>query len=272
MVLLFCVVFLSMSRAYAEESYPYLAQAKADNVIVRAGQNLNFEILCHLKKGDEVVVLGESYEWFKIKLPIDANSYISSSYVKELWDNMAEITANRVNVRADKDVKYSVIGQLSKGDKVLIKDRSQGWFKIEPPDQSYGWVRSEFLEFKSKEVPPARMVELPSRNIYKRKQMVEQTNPEPSPPPTQNAQTTMTEVKSISAMGQIEKLERGVTLEHIDYRLVVDGQTAYYLDGPAYIFEKFINSKVIIEGMVDTTPSLSSQHPIVKITKIKVIL
>ena len=51
MVLLFCVAFLSISRAYAEESYPYLAQAKADNVIVRAGQNLNFEILFHLKKG-----------------------------------------------------------------------------------------------------------------------------------------------------------------------------------------------------------------------------
>ena len=96
--LLFCCV--SFKSYGANETFPFVAEITENNVSVRAGQSINFEKICTLKKGDEVLVTDKQYSWYKIKLPQEAKSFVSEKYVVMKNDHEAEIVGDRVNVRA----------------------------------------------------------------------------------------------------------------------------------------------------------------------------
>jgi len=59
---------------------PFLAESTGDNVNVRAGQSANFERLCQLSEGEEVVVLDKEYSWYKIQTALTATKQIRSKY------------------------------------------------------------------------------------------------------------------------------------------------------------------------------------------------
>lgn len=133
----------------AEESFPKIGFAKSDGVNVRAGDNVNFETLCKLKQGDPVKITDKRYSWFKIELPKTAYLYIKNEYV-DLVDEKgaAEVNAKNVNLRAGPDTKYSIVGQISKPDKVNVLAEGGGWFKIEPPAGLSGWIHSDEITFE----------------------------------------------------------------------------------------------------------------------------
>ena len=145
----------------AKEQFPFLAEVMTDKVHIRAGQNKSFESLGRLAKGAAVVVVGRSYDWYKIKLPANALSYIRNDYLQMLGDNIGEVVSQRVNVRAGAGVNFTSLGQLSKGTKVRVFETAQGWYKIEPMEGCYGWVAVEFLAFKSQEIPSQAAVRFP---------------------------------------------------------------------------------------------------------------
>ena len=77
------VAFLVPVLAFAaQESFPFLAQAINERVNVRAGQSQNFEKLYQLEKGEEVVVVGKDFSWYKVQLPPGTYVYISDKYVR----------------------------------------------------------------------------------------------------------------------------------------------------------------------------------------------
>src|SRR3989338_1380173 len=67
----------------AQESFPFLAEAINERVNVRAGQSQNFEKLCQLEKGEEVIVVGKDFSWYKIQLPSRTHVYVSDKYRSE---------------------------------------------------------------------------------------------------------------------------------------------------------------------------------------------
>ena len=271
--ILFILLFHSPAYA-AQEYFPFLGEITADKVQVRAGQHQNFEPIGTVNKGEEVVVVGKNFSWYKIKLPPQAESYISANYVEYLRDDIAQVKGTRVNVRAGKDTKFSILGQADKGQLVKVTERFLDWYKIEPLDNTCGWVSEDYLKFKSKEVPAARTVELPTLNIYKRKQMLEQQQATQEP---QKAEQPVTEDQSagritISAIGQVENLEGNANLKETSFQLVVNGQTAYLLEGPVSILEPFQHLKVKIDGYISSQTDLSNQYPVVFVTKIDLVL
>ncbi len=135
-----------------KEQFPFIAEVIADKVHIRAGQDKNFESIGRLAKGEQVVVAGRIYSWYKIKLPNNALSYIRSDYVQVLADNIGEIVSPRVNVRAGAGINFTSLGQLPKGTKVRIIETAAGWHKIEPVEGCYGWVTTKFLTFKFKDI------------------------------------------------------------------------------------------------------------------------
>lgn len=241
-----------------------MGRVTGDKVVIRAGQNQNFESLGTLQKDEEVVVVAKSYEWYKIKLPIHARSYVNAQYVKEMWDSVGQASGSRVNIRAGTDTKFTAVGQLKKDDLVVIKDKVDGWLRIEPVDESYGWVAAEYLKFSSRELPAARKVELPTRNIYKRKRVADEAAKAAFTQELQN-------LKIISALGQIRVLGEGGG-DVIQFQLTISGQPVYYLVGPAHIFEKFKEAKVTIEGGLDPELGKSFPVPVIRVTKIKLVL
>lgn len=146
LIFIFSLVTLT---AYAQEEtrekFPKTGYIKSDETAVKAGDNVNFENLCVLSKADSVKVIDRRYSWLKILLPKKAFLYISKDYVDLTSDEkgVGIINASNVNIRAGAGTRYSIIGQISKPEKVSVISEDSGWYKIEPPYGSAGWVNSD---------------------------------------------------------------------------------------------------------------------------------
>ncbi len=55
------------------------------------------------------------------------------------------VTATILNVRSGASTSYSVIGKLSKGEKVEILSSSNGWYKIEYDNNKTGWSCDDYI-------------------------------------------------------------------------------------------------------------------------------
>lgn len=135
----------------AEEGLPKVGFVKDDGASVRAGDNINFESLCELEKDDPVKIIDRRYSWFKIALPKKAYLYIKTDYVdlgtEDLEKGEGIVNALHVNLRGGPGIEYSILGQVSKPERVSIVSKKDGWYKIEPPKGTAGWIHSSHIKF-----------------------------------------------------------------------------------------------------------------------------
>jgi uncharacterized protein YgiM (DUF1202 family) len=143
-IILSLVTLTAYAQEEAKEKFPKTGYAKDNSAIVRAGDNDNFENLCTLSKSDFVKIIDRRYSWFKILLPRKAALYVSKDYVALTSDEkgIGIINASNVNLRAGAGTRYSIVGQISKPEKVSILSEETEWYKIEPPYGTTGWVLS----------------------------------------------------------------------------------------------------------------------------------
>ena len=143
------VIFHSNCLAAIEEEIPEAGFVKNNGSNVRAGDNMNFEILCKLKKGDDVKIIDRRYSWFKIMLPKKAHLYIKNDFV-DIAEEKGEwvVNANRVNLRAGPATKYSILGQVSEEEILKVISEKDGWYEIEPPANIAGWIHSSQIAFE----------------------------------------------------------------------------------------------------------------------------
>lgn len=146
-----------------EETFPTAGFIKNDDSNVRAGDNINFETLCSLKKGDTVTIIGKRYSWLKIELPENARAYIRSDFVEITKDEeTGMVNAQRVNLRAGPATKYSILGQVSEPEKLTIIAENDGWYEIKPPKEASGWIHSSQVTFDAVTIPEKTNASLPS--------------------------------------------------------------------------------------------------------------
>ena len=129
----------------ANEKFPKAGYVKNEKAVVKAGDNINFEDLCSLSKFDSVKIIDRRYSWFKILLPKKAFLYINKDYVDLTSDEkgVGIINASNVNLRAGAGTRYSIVGQISRPEKVSIISEDNGWYKIAPPYGAAGWIHSD---------------------------------------------------------------------------------------------------------------------------------
>src|SRR5262245_22482211 len=139
-ILFLAIMLFCPASSWAKEHFPFLGEIVSDKVSVRAGENVNFERVDILPTGAQVIVLDESYEWYKIQLPSTAKVYVRIDYITVLKDQLAQVSGNRVNVRAGRGVNFSSLGQLQKGDYIRLVSKMDDWFQIQPVEDLYGWV------------------------------------------------------------------------------------------------------------------------------------
>ncbi len=277
LILCFCSAGLFALSAWAETpSFPFLARVVKDNVNIRAGQSKSFEKVGQLELNEKVVVVEKQYSWYRIKLPAHAKSYISKDFVALMREQIARVSGDRVNIRSGPGVNYSLLGQAEKGTFVRVLDEIDGWYRIEPIDDSYGWVREDFLAFKSQAIPPPRTVALPTtKNVYERKRLAEaqkaQDNDQgmtqqPSPAASSGSRPG----ERISVTGIVKELGDNKVAADIRHRLLLKDGSSYYLKGYRRVIDGFLNHKVMIEGEVQ--PDIEAQHPVLLVTKIRLVL
>ncbi|MFP4472252.1 MAG: SH3 domain-containing protein [Candidatus Omnitrophota bacterium] len=245
---------------------PYVAQVIVDSVNVRAGQNRNFDRLGQLSLGDRVVVLGTSYSWQEIRLPEDFSVFVYGELVEYLRDGIGRISGSRVNIRSRPDGRSAVVGQLSEGTLVRVKDRGDdGWYEIAPVEGVTGWIKDDFLAYADDTIPPVRVVELPTRNVYVLQHQEEErlrAEEERRRAERQARERSLTAV--VYSLG-----EDAVSPQVRHWVKDEDGQT-YLLKGYRNVLDGYLNQKVHIKGLAEEDDGAA--YPVVLVTRIKLVL
>ncbi|VAX37806.1 hypothetical protein MNBD_UNCLBAC01-1508 [hydrothermal vent metagenome] len=276
--LLFLIFHIICAPVFAQqERFPFVAEAITDRVHVRAGQSENFESLYRLDRGTKIVVLDKQYSWYKVKLSVAAKSFISSKYVQSGDGQLGTISGTRVNVRAGKGINHSILGQLTKGDRVTILEEFDGWVRIAPIRESYGWVKENFIVFKSKDVALYKPI------VLKVKKPVVPVKVEIAP--AVEPQEIFLDVKEIVEVKdeKVQKVEEKqeyfvAVMGYLKktgakkYTLLINNRLKYYVDGNAEILDQFLDYQVTVEGSVQDKAQLSDVPKTMFISKIELVL
>ena len=263
-IILLAFVCLFPISVYAQhEIFPFLAEVTTDSVNVRAGQSANFESICQLPRGEDVVVVGRSYKWHEIQLPFHARIFISDKYVILLNSMEGEINAKGVNVRAGTSIQSTILGQLDRGARVRILEKQEGWYRIEPPRSIHGWVADQFLAFKSHDVKREEKVtvSLPPQPSLEEKEGV-----------VEPAQVVPVDKKFVSVTGYLRPCQDSEKTAVAPYELVIDNYPAYYVQGVKHILDEFAYATVTIEGTVPIDIPGRSLNLVIVVSKIQRVL
>lgn len=118
-----------------------------DNIIVRSGASTNSSRVAMVKAGETVTVLGEKDGWYKVKTSDGESGYIRADLLGGEGGSSSKMTVlkDQVLVRAKASTSSDRVGNLSKGDKVVVLGKSNGWYKIRLESGKTGYVRADML-------------------------------------------------------------------------------------------------------------------------------
>jgi len=180
--MLFVLLVFAAGKVYAQEAFEaFDGQVTGDQVNVRADSTINSRILCQLSSGEAVDVISESYDWYRIRLPEQASAYIrkdmtacidkpGGSVVTANSEAIQQVTAppqqvttvsaapapqkacrnakvikSGVNIRLEPDENSWIIGRVQENQVLNVLDETGKWYKITPPNNSFGWVYKKFV-------------------------------------------------------------------------------------------------------------------------------
>ncbi|PIN79386.1 hypothetical protein COV16_04530, partial [Candidatus Woesearchaeota archaeon CG10_big_fil_rev_8_21_14_0_10_34_8] len=139
----------------------FTGQINANGINVRVDSTIGAEVVCTLSKGELVQVVREAYDWYKIRLPKEAPSYIRKDLLEcnnVSGNNLnpdftpqsgkclsAKVIKDRVNVRLGPTESSWILGKIDKATVVNVISERGAWYKIHPVYQSYGWVNKKFV-------------------------------------------------------------------------------------------------------------------------------
>lgn len=136
---------------------PYLFQGVVlgDNINIRSDSTVSAPVICKVEKGQALEVISQLYDWYKVRLPDNASSFIKKDFVTSANAGSAgEVTSDNVNIRLRPDSASVILGRANKGDLVEILEDNGSWYRIRPPQSSFGWIHKNFVG-KSKNTPQA---------------------------------------------------------------------------------------------------------------------
>jgi len=123
-------------------------------VNLRSGPGTNHSLVAALPKDTILLEEDEEDNWIRVVTERGEKGWIAAEYTEGADAVVAVSTGNRLNVRAGPSVRQAVIGQIDRGDPVILIETKDGWGHIRYAEGSYGWVSSKYLE----ELQDLRMV------------------------------------------------------------------------------------------------------------------
>ncbi|GEM_PF-828586 len=263
-----------------QEFFPFVAEVVSDGVNLRAGQSANFEKICRLKAGQEVVVLGKSYSWYKVKLPATAKSYVSRRYVRKKEDGRGEITGNHVNIRAGAGIHFSVLGQLAKGEVVRIVEEQKDWVRIVPIQDSYGWIKENLLAFKSSDISSYQEPAIPALAVKEPKVETKNVAPVKKAPPLKETPSGPPVSEMVKVVEETPPPEAEISASGVmaatdhpgRFALVANGKPVYYLENVASLAKAFLSYRVTVTGRLRDESPAQTKVPVILPSRIELVL
>ena len=263
------IYFSVVACLFAEDKFPFIGEVTSDNVNIRAGSNINFEVIAKSNLSEKLKVLNKEFQWYKISLPAEAGCFVSKKYITKESKSEGKVKANRLNVRARPDLKSSILCQVVRGDTVsIVKKADEDWYQIKPASDCYGWIHSKYISFYS------------TVKKYEKEQQKECALLEEKPAETPEVKKEKApKDKCLKAEAPEKKFdfERiGIIRRHTSFfvhpgshKLTQDGKTICYLKGDKAKLNSFVNLKVKILGNIQDETRFN--YPVVVVEKIKII-
>ncbi len=159
-LIIFVLFVLAAFKLSAAEETPFFGEINAKDINLRSDATTSATVIATLNKGERVEVLSENYDWYKIRLPKKIPVYISKNLATciKYADSQisgppsierclsAKISRDRVNIRAKPGESAPIVGIADKDEVVDVISESGGWYKIEPIQNSFGWVHKKFVD------------------------------------------------------------------------------------------------------------------------------
>ncbi|PEY42274.1 mannosyl-glycoprotein endo-beta-N-acetylglucosamidase [Bacillus cereus] len=149
------------TNAFAQEENS--ATVDATNLNIREQPTTQSKVVGKVKQGTTLQVLGKEKEWAKISHD-GKEGYVSLQFLKMKLSNptvetkqqptinggqkeTGVVTVPRLNVRNSPVLGNSIVGHVTKNEKVTVLGKANGWAKIEYKGKE-GYVSLEFLKFE----------------------------------------------------------------------------------------------------------------------------
>lgn len=144
--LLFCLISWSVAAiSYADEFIPFKGRVNAEDINIRSDSTVASEVIITLNKGDVVEVVGELYDWYKVRLPKQSPSYVFKDLTEALDDKTVVVAGDTVNIRLRPSENAAVVGRSNKDEVLTVLDTEGDWLKVKPVNNSFGWVNKMFI-------------------------------------------------------------------------------------------------------------------------------
>ena len=140
------IIIALTGASLAQEEASSVWQVNASNINVRSDSTVSSLVICTLARGELVQVVSKAYEWYKIRLPKNAPSFIKKEFLVMLDNKTAKVSGDNVNIRLEPLDSSAILGRVKENEVVLVLEESGGWCRIEPVNNSFGWVHSRFLK------------------------------------------------------------------------------------------------------------------------------
>lgn len=143
-ILLF--LFLSaFNNCPAQENIPFLGEVNTNAINLRTDSTTSAPLICQVNKGTQLEVILELYDWYKIRLPKEAPSFVKKNLTVVLDEKTVKVAAERVNIRLAPSQSSPILGKANKDQIINILEDKGEWYKIEPIKNSFGWINKKFI-------------------------------------------------------------------------------------------------------------------------------
>lgn len=131
----------------------------ADNVNVRKGPSLSYQLVKQVKKGEKFTIVKEKDDWIEIELSSGKTGWVvnwlvtktakDSSAVSSSNSNNygAQANTDQLRIRSGPGTSFRITGYLNKGQAVTILAENENWLKVSS-DSAEGWVARQYISNK----------------------------------------------------------------------------------------------------------------------------
>ncbi|MFA5156262.1 MAG: SH3 domain-containing protein [Candidatus Omnitrophota bacterium] len=216
----------------------------ANEINVRSDANTNSAVICVLPKGENVEVILEKYGWYKIRLPKSARVFVKSSLFEMIDEKTAKAKGTNINVRIQPNQTSAILGRIEENEVVTVTGDRNGWLKIEPTANAFGWINTKFIDRKTGPAPAKQP---------------EKIKPEATKPAIG---------ESITVEGTIQPY--GKVINRVaTHKLIAKDYSVYLLKGSPDNFNSLTYHKVKITGKI-ISPA-NEKNPVIEVAKLEAL-
>lgn len=117
---------------------------------VRTGPGLSYDIMTQVIEEEELNVIEEENEWFKVRLANDRIGWVASWLVKNTevmaaTNSLGIINTPEANIRQEASTSSEILGRVMEGTELTVLFQQDGWTQVQYMGQ-VAWISSELIE------------------------------------------------------------------------------------------------------------------------------